>query len=411
MKLATTNLALAAAMLAAFFATESTAHGQLGTRRVAEGFTLPLYATSAPGETDRLFVLEQHIGTTGRIQVLDLTDNTRSTFLEVPNVTTGGEQGLLGLAFDPDYATNGRFYVNYTTTGGGSAGQTIIERYNVSADPDLADATSGVQILSYDQPASNHNAGWMGFSPVDGYLYISSGDGGGAPADRAQELTHPLGKILRIDVSNGTPGIPATNPFVGQTGAAEEIWSYGLRNPWRPSFDSQTGDLWIADVGSNDWEEINFQPASSDGGENYGWPRLEGDEVRDPPAPGDHVLPLYQYDWSPGGAVTGGYVYRGDQIPELEGAYLFGDFGSGQIWSLRMDGTVPVVEELTGDLAPDMGTIDNISSFGQDADGNLYIVDYDGEVFRIVPEPSVLAMLGLGCLAALHRRRRSRTTG
>lgn len=410
MKRTPRNLALAATMMTALFATASIAHGQLGTEQVATGFTLPLYATTAPGETDRLFVVEQYVGTSGRIQVLDLTDNSTTTFLEVPNVTTGGEQGLLGLAFDPDYATNGRFYVNYTTTGGGNAGQTVIERYNVSADPDVADATSGVEILSYNQPASNHNAGWMDFSPVDGYLYISSGDGGGAPADRAQELTHPLGKILRIDVSDGTASVPADNPFVGQPGAAEEIWSYGLRNPWRPSFDSQTGDLWIADVGSNDWEEINFQPATSDGEENYGWPRLEGDEVRDPPAPDNDILPLFQYEWSPGGAVTGGYVYRGDEIPELEGAYLFGDFGSGQIWALRMDGGTPTVEELTGELAPDMGTIKNISSFGQDADGNLYIVDYDGEIYRIVPEPSVIALLGLGCIATLRRRRSSRAS-
>lgn len=370
------------------------------TERVANGFSLPVYATAPTGDTDRLFVIEQH---TGQIRILDLSSGTTlaTPFLTVPGISQGGEQGLLGLAFHPDYATNGLFYVDFTS----AAGDTVVREYKVSnGDPNIADPASARTILTIDQPASNHNGGWLGFGPDD-QLYIASGDGGGAgdTNNHAQTITNDLlGKILRIDINsddfpadpNRNYAIPASNPFVGVTGD-DEIWAYGLRNPWRPSFDRLTGDLYIADVGQGSREEVNFQPASSDGGENYGWHVLEGTSPFTTTTPGNPpandpslIAPIHEYSHvgapNGGNSITGGYVYRGP-IPELQGVYFFADFVSKQIWSFRYDGaTKTEFQNRTASLAPVVGNIGNIASFAEDAAGNLYIIDYDGELYRLV---------------------------
>lgn len=370
----------------------------IALKRVASALDRPLYVTAPPGDTGRLFIVEQH---TGRIKILNLNAGlTNATpFLDIDGLATGNEQGLLGLAFDPNYAANGFFYVNLTQTNG----TTNIRRYQVSAsDPDVADPATGTTVMTYAQPFSNHNGGWLGFGP-DGFLYISSGDGGSGndPGNRAQDITdQKLGKILRIDV-NGDDfpadatrnyAIPADNPFVGRTGD-DEIWAYGLRNPWRPSFDRLTGDFYIADVGQNQREEINFQPASSKGGENYGWRVMEGTRCNIPNDPlpcGDASFtpPIHEYSHTsaPNGgfSVTGGYVYRGP-IPDLQGIYFFADYVTSQIWSFRFDGTHKTdFANRTAEVSADAGSVQSISSFGEDASGNLYIVDLDGEVFKIV---------------------------
>ena len=369
---------------------------ELGTVLVGAGFSNPVFATSPPGDIERLFVVEQY---TGRIKILHPETGVinPAPFLDIDGLSRGFEQGLLGLAFHPDYATNGYFYIHFND----SFGDTQIERYQVSAnDPDLADPNSGLPILSIDQPFSNHNGGWIGFGPDD-YLYLGMGDGGsgGDPGNRAQDITNqPLGKILRIDVNTdqfpGNPNrhyaIPPTNPFVDQTGD-DEIWAYGVRNPWRMSFDRETGDLYFGDVGQLTREEVSFQPASSTGGENYGWRIMEGDHCFDnnqTTACFDSSLvpPIHDYPRSEGTVVTGGYAYRGP-IDQLQGKYFFGDYARGHIWSLEHDGT-NVTEFLTwtGQFTPTDASIDAISSFGEDGLGNLYIVDYVGEIFQVVEE-------------------------
>ena len=373
----------------------------IGTERVANGLSNPLFVTAPENDFDRLFILEKN---TGEIKILNLSSGTVNTtpFLDL-DVSTTSEQGLLGLAFDPDYQSNGIFYTNYTDPNGVST----IERFQVSDNPDVADASSGEVISRIPQPENNHNGGWIGFGP-DGYLYYATGDGGGSndPEDNSQDLTTPLGAILRIDVRSGADGFPADpdrnfaipddNPFIGETVGGEPvdeaIWSYGVRNPWRPSFDRETGDLYIADVGQNAREEINFQSADSDGGENYGW-RLREGEIATPSVggnrPADNVEPIYTYTHGQGAfqgnSVTGGYVYRGP-VTELQGQYVFGDFRSGGIWSFEVDGDdIANRTDRTSQFTPDQGDIRGISSFGEDAAGNLYIVDFfDGEVFRVV---------------------------
>jgi glucose/arabinose dehydrogenase len=243
--------------------------------RLVTGLARPVQVVAAPGDTSRIFIVEQRSGSTGRIRIFNLDTNTlNSTAFLSQSVSTSSEQGLLGLAFHPNYAQNGFFYINYTATNG----STTIKRFTVSTNPDVANSGSGYTILTISQPYTNHNGGWLAFGP-DGYLYIGTGDGGsgGDPGNRAQDITNQLlGKMLRVDVDGGSPySIPASNPFVGITGD-DEIWAYGLRNPWRCSFDSETGDLWMGDVGQNAYEEITFQPASSVGGENYGWRCYEG---------------------------------------------------------------------------------------------------------------------------------------
>jgi len=390
-------------------------HSAVSTVRVASGLALPVFATAPPGDEERLFVVEQH---SGRIRILRLDDESidDTDFLTISGVADGDEQGLLGLAFHPDYATNGYFYVNLTA----GDGDTEIRRYQVSANPDVADPQSAALVLGYDQPQDNHNGGWLGFGP-DGYLYISSGDGGGsndsatghtAGTGNAQDLTsNLLGKILRLDVDGDdfpadaarNYAIPPSNPFVGVTGD-DEIWSYGLRNPWRASFDRMTGDLYIGDVGQGQREEIDVEPADSAGGANYGW-RLREGTIETPTVggarPAGAVDPIYDYTRG-GGAfqgfvVTGGYVYRGP-IAEIQGHYFFADYLSERIWSLVFDGSDPAgfdgsnftdLTDRTAELDPGGDhDINQIASFAEDSLGRLYILDLGGEIFRIVPAVS-----------------------
>lgn len=351
--------------------------------RIASGLDQPLYVTAPPGDTGRLFIVEK----TGAILVLDLGSGgiLEQPFLDLSGeVSTGGEQGLLGLAFHPDYAGNGVFYVNLTNRDG----DTEIRAYRVSADdPNRADP-AGSLVMTVDQPFANHNGGWLGFGP-DGYLYIALGDGGsgGDPQNHAQNLDSLLGKILRIDVSaDAFPGdgarnyaIPPDNPFAATPGA-DEIWAYGLRNPWRASFDSATGTLFIADVGQGAREEVDIGIA----GGNYGWPTFEGDRLYSsrPLTGGDAIAPIAVYDHSQGFSITGGYVYRGPST-DLQGLYFYADFGSARVWTLQHDGSGWVSAERTSQIVTTAGTIDSPASFGEDAFGNLYVVDLDGEVFRL----------------------------
>jgi glucose/arabinose dehydrogenase len=351
--------------------------------QVASGFTRPILVTNASDGSGRLFVVEQ----TGKIWIVENSVTLETPFLDVStlisqdalNLQGYSERGLLGLAFHPNYQENGQFYIHYNDLNG----DTVIARYFVSAsDPNLADPTSAMTILTQDQPYPNHNGGQMAFGQ-DGYLYISLGDGGsrGDPENRAQNLSTLLGKILRIDVDHGEPyAVPEENPFVGQDGAAPEIWAYGLRNVWRFSFDTLTGDLYTADVGQNQFEEVNFQPADSTGGENYGWRVYEAMQQYSRGEAVNAVMPVAYYGHSQGISVTGGYVYRGEQIPQLQGIYLFGDWGSGTIWWLYRDET--------GAWQYDVfiaNTGYNISSFGEDEQNELYLVDYSGTIYRFDP--------------------------
>jgi glucose/arabinose dehydrogenase len=375
------------------------------TTRVASGLVRPIGVYHAPGDTGRIFIIEKQ----GRIRILDLDTDTLlpTPFLDVDAITGGGtssssEQGLLGLAFHPDYANNGLFYIDHTN----NAGDTVIAEYQVSGNPDVADAGSRRQILFVDQPFSNHNGGFMQFG-FDGYLYIGFGDGGSAndPNNNAQNTSRLLGKLLRLDIdgddfpadSARNYAIPPSNPFVGVTGAAEEIWAYGLRNPWRCSFDRQTGDLWIGDVGQNAYEEVDFQPADSAGGENYGWRCYEGLHPFNTSgcAPANTmVFPVHEYTHAAGCSITGGYIYRGCRMPENHGEYFFADYCASTIWSFTYNGVI--IQNLTNrtaDLAPGGGlNITGITSFGEDANGEIYICDQTGgEVFQIVPEGGTVA--------------------
>jgi glucose/arabinose dehydrogenase len=360
------------------------------------GFERPVFAASAPGDPDRLYVVEQH---TGRILILDprTGEVNAEPFLELPDdlLARGNEQGLLGLAFHPDYATNGRFFVYYTEADGDA----VVRAYQRSAaDPDRADAASAdtVLVIDRDSGAPNHNGGWIGFGP-DGMLYVAVGDegGGGDAPNNAQNENVLWGKLLRIDV-NGDDfprsasrdyAIPDDNPFAEGPGA-DEVWALGLRNPWRASFDRLTGDLYIGDVGQAAREEVNVQPADSPGGVNYGWKVKEGeavfdDEVPGNPAPGSPALtdPVvdYPHNASGGFAVVGGYVYRGS-APDMYGRYVFADFVTNRLWSfLYDDGAVDLIDhtdQLQGDFT-------NITSFAEDGHGNLYAIGIGGVISRL----------------------------
>jgi len=365
---------------------------QSEVRRIATGLDRPLFVTAPAGDRQRIFIVEQR----GQILLLNLADHSinATPFLTLSGLATENERGLLGLAFHPDYATNGLFYVNYTETGGDS----VIAEYSVSENPDVA-FTDETRLLTFDQPQKNHNGAWMGFGPDDGYLYISTGDGGGGNDDDAghdsdlgngQDITdNLLGKILRIDVDRDefpadpdrNYGIPNGNPFVGVDGA-DEVWAFGLRHPWRCSFDRGTGDLWISDVGQSSWEEISFQPASSAGGENYGWNTMEGSNCFQAATCNQTglTMPVLDYDHSNGAcSVTGGYVYRGTSIQGLTGTYFYADFCARWIRSFRVsNGQATELTEWTT-LMPSS----TVASFGQDANGELYIIA-GSSVYRIV---------------------------
>ena len=341
--------------------------------RVINGLTQPLLVTHAADGSDRLFVVEQG----GRILIHDGSRLLDQPFLDISSeISSGGERGLLGLAFHPDYESNGFFFVNYTDR----RGDTVVSRFSISGDPNRADASSEVEVLSFNQPQSNHNGGHLAFGP-DGYLYIASGDGGGSgdPQNNGQDQNTLLGKLLRIDV-NGLPfAIPPSNPFVGRGNARSEIWAYGLRNPWRFSFDRRTGDLFIGDVGQNREEEIDFQPAASSGGENYGWRRKEGSTCFQP-ASGcndpSFTDPILVYGHSPHCSVTGGYRYRGSDNADLRGVYVFGDFCSGVIWGAEPGSNGVWSTRVLADSGL------SITSFGEDQRGELYVVDRGGSVYR-----------------------------
>jgi hypothetical protein len=349
---------------------------------IASGLSLPLYLTAPPGDGSRLFIVEQ----TGAIRIVKDGTLLPTAFLDVSaQVLASGEQGLLGLAFYPDYAATGRFVVHYTDT----AGNTRLSSFRVSSDPDVADVTSEQVILTADQPFSNHKGGQVTFGP-DGFLYLGLGDGGssGDPQGRGQDLSDLLGSILRIDVQSGTSyTVPADNPFVAQAGARPEVWSYGLRNPWRFSFDRATGDLYIADVGERTIEEIDVAPAAEGAGRgiNYGWNRMEGSRCFGASQCDQNglVLPTLEYGHNQGCSITGGYVYRGSTIPALQGVYFFADYCQGWVRSLRYTGGVAT--EVTEWPALRPGGL--VMSFGEDAVGEAYVMTANGAVFKIIPDP------------------------
>jgi glucose/arabinose dehydrogenase len=361
----------------------------ISATRVATGLSEPVFAGAPAGDFDHLFVVQK----TGLIRVLDLnTQQVSATpFLDVTaQISPAGEGGLIGLAFDPDYAHNGFFYVNLINT----SGDTEIRRYHVpTGSPLQADPASATLILRIDQPdgVTNHKAGWLGFGP-DGYLYAALGDGGpgGDPNNRAQNPDSLLGKMLRLDVhADAFPvdptrnyAIPADNPFVSSP-AADEIFALGLRNPWRNGFDRGLGTLFIADVGQNVWEEINIGQS----GANYGWRTFEGPDSFSPGTPlgpGTLTAPIHFYSHAVGRSVTGGYVYRGES-EGLHGDYFFADFVDNKYFTLHFNGTQWVATERTSQIVPNVGTLNSPSSFGEDARGNLYVVDFGGEIFRLTP--------------------------
>lgn len=366
----------------------------LTVESVVAGLTDPVFVTHAPGLFDRIFIVEQ----VGRIRLFNLETESLSTYLDLTDrVGAGGEKGLLGLAFHPDYINNGLLYVNYTRPGAAPF-DTRISRFAAIGSPATAtnaDPATELIMMTYSQPFSNHNGGWIGFSPNDGalgYLYIATGDGGSAndPGDRAQDITSQrLGKMLRIDVDSGEPfTIPPTNPFVGVTGD-DEIWAYGLRNPFRCAFDSETGDLYIGDVGQNTWEEVSFQPGSSTGGENYGWRCMEANHCFTASAgctcnSALVVDPIHEYSHSGSrNCIIGGEVYRGCALPGLpQGTYFFAENGSEEIWSFRGP-TVLEFTVRTPELNP--GVMTGISSFGTDAYGEIYICSVGNDrVYRVI---------------------------
>ena len=399
---------------AAVLASPQTAEADFSVQRVAAGVNQPIFVTHAPGRPNDLFIVER----TGAIRIMDIRTNqiNPTPFLTIPDVNTSGEGALIGLAFHPDFETNGKFYVNLTTSPdvpSPTAELTShIREYTVTdllGNPDTADPTPRT-ILRFDQPSVLHNGGWIGFDPTadNSNLYVMFGDGGDSNdigdghtpgTGNAQDITDNfMGKVLRIDVDGDdfiadtarNYAIPTDNPFVGQTGD-DEIFAYGLRNPFRASFDRATGDLYIGDVGQSAFEEINLIASDSAGGENFGWRLREGDaETPTPgiggPEPADYVAPLYAYGHGPGtlngSSVTGGIVYRGP-VTELQGQYIFGDFIAGKFWSLDPADPYNTVGLINDDLVANNGSANSVAAFGEDALGNLYLVDLGGEIFRV----------------------------
>ena len=368
------------------------ASAKVTTTLLASGFKNPVWAEAPAGETNHLWVVEKK----GVICLLHRQSGKKQKFLNITkhiNIRMN-EQGLLGLAFSKDYLKTGRFYVYYTNT----QGDTEICRFTASGIGMLrCDANTRELLLTFKQDARNHNGGWIGFGP-DGYLYIATGDGGAAndPKKRSQDLSSYLGKLLRIDVSQKTGyRIPSDNPFKNQPNAKSEIYAYGLRNPWRCSWDRKTGDFYIGDVGQNQWEEINFMAAGKGRGANYGW-RLREGLIATPKngvggnKPSQSVDPIYVYKHgtksNQGLSVTGGYVYRGP-IKKLQGKYFFADYANPRIWSFELkNGKAINTEDWTDRLRPQQGKINSIVSFNEDQDGSLMIVCLNGKIYTITAE-------------------------
>jgi glucose/arabinose dehydrogenase len=375
----------------------------LSSIEVADGFIKPLYIASHPNDATLLYVVEQ----AGRIMIIQNGEKLKTPFLDIKKRVVnpkrpGDERGLLGFAFHPNHRKNRKFYVNYMNNDG----YTVVSEFIIK-NKQRADHTSERILFDLKQPFSNHNGGHMDFGP-DGYLYISVGDGGkaGDPFKAGQDLNTLFGKLIRIDVNQIPYGIPETNPYYGQENKRGEIWASGLRNPWRFSFDRENGDLYIGDVGQNKWEEINYEPGSSKGGLNYGWRIMEANHCYDPeencPKNG-LTIPILEYPNDAnymrtltgmdqpdvdGCSVTGGYVYRGKKIKGLKGTYFFGDYCSGNIWTFKVkNGKAVEFQNRTEEINIADGEFTNyISSFGEDADGELYIIDYNGGIYKLVGE-------------------------
>lgn len=404
-------------IFAAAAISDSKAQSSLASVRVASGLTQPLYVTAPPGDLGRLFVVQQN----GVIRILNLVNGVLNPtpYLTLSGLQVNGEQGLLGMTFDPNYASNGKFYLNFVVPGGALGnGVTHVSQFSVTSNPNIADPRSEKILLTFDHPEANHNGGWIGFSPRpndDNNLYIATGDGGAAndagtghiePGGNAQSKATVLGKMLRIHINPvaGTANIPPDNPFVGAGGARPEIWLYGLRNPFRNSFDRENGMFFLGDVGEGTREEIDVQKSANPrGGENYGWRVREG-LVQNPAYPGvttpaGAVNPIFDYPHSTGRTVIGGYVYRGQQIPQLRGTYLFADFtgpdnppslnpNTGRVFSLNYNGAAASsFRDLTSQLFPTKTggyPLGLVSSLGEDARGEVYLTDLGGSVFKIV---------------------------
>lgn len=390
---------------------------QLTSVLVVDNLIDPVLVTAPPGDTGRLFIVEQD----AKIRIFKPgTGLVSPPFLDIGAIVLspvdggGNEEGLLGLAFHPNYDQNGWFFVYYTDLSSNN----VVARFTVSSmGSDSADVSTREDVMTIIHPGrTNHNGGMIAFGPSDGYLYIGTGDGGGGcdPGNNAQDLTSRLGKILRIDVDSLPFTIPPDNPFIDVPfGAQESIWALGLRNPWRWSFDRATGDVYIGDVGQNAWEEIDYQPGTSAGGENYGWDLYEGLVCPNPSCgtiPScssiSPVLPVAVYEnlsFSQNCAVTGGYVYRGCRIPDLRGTYFYADFCTAFIKSFRIVGgqATTSVDRTTQLDPPGPLTIDTITSFGEDASGEIYVVDRGGEIFKILPALPGLEVSGTGAPAFL----------
>ena len=374
---------------------------------IADGYKKPVFITSYPNNAKLLYIVEQ----AGLIKLINDGKKLSRPFFDInkrvvnPN-RPGDERGLLGFAFHPNHTNNGKFYINYMDNDG----NTIVSEFSTNSEL-RANHKSERIILKLKQPYGNHNGGDIQFGP-DGYLYISIGDGGkaGDPLNAGQDLSSLFGKIIRIDIEQKPYGIPKSNPFFGQKDKREEIWAWGLRNVWRFSFDKQTGDKYLADVGQNKWEEVNFEPASSEGGLNYGWRIMEANHCYDPkencPTEG-LIKPIIEYPNDAnhpafafriieelsfsetdveGCSVTGGYVYRGKKIKSMQGQYIFGDYCSGNIWTLKVvNGKAINFKNRTEEINIGGGEFTTyISSFGQDSDGEIYIIDYNGGIYKLI---------------------------
>lgn len=356
----------------------------LTLQKIDSGYNQPLFLTHAPGDSTRLFVLEKG----GLAWIINNGSRLSRPFLDVRDrMLETGEGGLLCLVFAEDYLSSGTLYVSYTGLNGG---EVVVSRLQVSADPDSVDLASEDTLLSVPHHSGRHVGGMMAINPNDGFLSISIGDGGaGDPGNRAQNLDSLLGKILRIDIS--TPSgyaIPPDNPFAGSIPGRDEIWALGLRNMWRFSFDRLTGDFWGGDVGHGTSEELDYEAAGAPGGANYGWKLKEGYLCNEPPVNCDSGLiltdPITTYGHGENCAITGGYVYRGCAVQSLQGAYFYGDLCSGQVWSIRWNGT-SVYDSISWGSQLEH-TPFTLVSFGEDAAGELYTVEYDGDIFKIVPD-------------------------